>query len=58
MITAADLRVDAGALARYWRWDPDADEMAFEDLVRATAEGRGGKTAIADFLRANAPPSR
>ncbi len=22
MITGADLRVDAGALARYWRWDP------------------------------------
>ena len=24
MITGADLRVDAGALARYWRWDPSA----------------------------------
>lgn len=22
MITGADLKVDAGALARYWRWDP------------------------------------
>jgi len=22
MITGSDLRVDAGALARYWRWDP------------------------------------
>jgi NAD(P)-dependent dehydrogenase (short-subunit alcohol dehydrogenase family) len=24
MITGADLRVDAGAVARYWRWDPSA----------------------------------
>jgi NAD(P)-dependent dehydrogenase (short-subunit alcohol dehydrogenase family) len=24
MVTGIDLRVDAGALARYWRWDPDA----------------------------------
>jgi NAD(P)-dependent dehydrogenase (short-subunit alcohol dehydrogenase family) len=25
MITGADLRVDAGAVARYWAWDPGAD---------------------------------
>jgi hypothetical protein len=24
MITGADLRVDAGAVARYWAWDPAA----------------------------------
>jgi hypothetical protein len=23
MITGMDLRVDAGAIARYWRWEPD-----------------------------------
>jgi hypothetical protein len=22
MVTGADLRVDGGALARYWAWDP------------------------------------
>jgi hypothetical protein len=22
MITGADLRVDAGTVAKYWRWDP------------------------------------
>lgn len=32
----------------------EADEFAFEALVRATAEGRAGKKAIADFLRASA----
>ena len=25
MITGTDLRVDAGAVARYWAWDPTAD---------------------------------
>ena len=25
MITGTDLRVDAGAIARYWAWDPAAD---------------------------------
>ena len=25
MITGTDLRVDAGAVARYWAWDPGAD---------------------------------
>ena len=24
MITGTDLRVDAGAIARYWAWDPKA----------------------------------
>jgi hypothetical protein len=24
MITGTDLRVDAGAIARYWAWDPVA----------------------------------
>jgi hypothetical protein len=24
MITGTDLRVDAGAVARYWAWDPTA----------------------------------
>jgi NAD(P)-dependent dehydrogenase (short-subunit alcohol dehydrogenase family) len=24
MITGTDLRVDAGAVARYWAWDPGA----------------------------------
>jgi len=24
MITGTDLRVDAGAIARYWAWDPSA----------------------------------
>src|SRR5437879_2989785 len=28
MITGADLKVDAGALARYWRWDPSASPPA------------------------------
>jgi len=26
--TGADLKVDAGALARYWRWDPSASPRA------------------------------
>ena len=26
MITGFDLRVDAGAIARYWMWDPGAAE--------------------------------
>jgi NAD(P)-dependent dehydrogenase (short-subunit alcohol dehydrogenase family) len=26
MITGTDLRVDAGAIARYWAWDPSADQ--------------------------------
>ena len=26
MITGTDLRVDAGAIARYWAWDPSADK--------------------------------
>ncbi len=30
MITGADLRVDAGALARYWRWDPGAATSGHE----------------------------
>jgi NAD(P)-dependent dehydrogenase (short-subunit alcohol dehydrogenase family) len=28
MITGTDLRVDAGAIARYWAWDPGADAAA------------------------------
>ena len=28
MITGADLKVDAGALARYWRWDPSVPPPA------------------------------
>jgi len=34
----------------------DADQTLFEELVRATAQGEVGKTALADFLRANAQP--
>jgi hypothetical protein len=26
MITGFDLRVDAGAISRYWLWDPGAPE--------------------------------
>jgi NAD(P)-dependent dehydrogenase (short-subunit alcohol dehydrogenase family) len=26
MITGFDLRVDAGAISRYWLWDPGADK--------------------------------
>jgi NAD(P)-dependent dehydrogenase (short-subunit alcohol dehydrogenase family) len=26
MMTGADLRVDAGALARYWAWNPSAED--------------------------------
>jgi len=32
----------------------DADETAFEDIVRAAAQGQVGKTALAEFLRAHA----
>jgi NAD(P)-dependent dehydrogenase (short-subunit alcohol dehydrogenase family) len=28
MITGEDLRVDAGAVARYWRWDPSAPPVS------------------------------
>ena len=31
MITGTDLRVDAGAMARYWAWDPDGRRYAVGD---------------------------
>jgi death-on-curing protein len=34
----------------------DTDEAVFENLVRAVAEGRAGKTVIANFLRTHAQP--
>jgi NAD(P)-dependent dehydrogenase (short-subunit alcohol dehydrogenase family) len=40
MITGTDLRVDAGTLAKYWRWDPDKDDATLDglqdDVQRAT----------------------
>jgi NAD(P)-dependent dehydrogenase (short-subunit alcohol dehydrogenase family) len=45
MITGSDLKVDAGTLAKYWRWDP-GDPVA-ESSIPSTPEGasrRGGDT--------------
>jgi len=30
MITSADLRVDAGTVARYWRWEPGIETYGME----------------------------
>ncbi|HUT11804.1 MAG TPA: type II toxin-antitoxin system death-on-curing family toxin [Thermoguttaceae bacterium] len=34
----------------------DADENAFEQLVRSVAEGKADKAAVADFFREHAEP--
>ncbi|HEX2172661.1 MAG TPA: SDR family oxidoreductase [Dehalococcoidia bacterium] len=39
MITGADLRVDGGALARYWPWTPGAaDNLTWEEYARSTVQ--------------------
>src|SRR3989441_8696524 len=46
MITGADLKVDAGALARYWRWGPSASPPA-EGAGRAGPLGTVWQLALA-----------
>jgi len=48
MITGTDLRVDAGAVARYWAWDPGTGQWL---CLGFNCEGRGlGSRAYANTL--------